>query len=601
MFGNMLHSFFWSMHPFVFFIRLLGITLKKHMKNFVLLVTSSFLYLFSFAQETIIEVYPYDSVGCVKEIQFFITNSSTSLDQGSFTIDWGDGETDQQNYLVQAGGTSFYLLSHSYLNGGNYTIDVTAESDFSVVSVSFPQSSQTISAVGSGNCGYAYFYSTFGNQNCSSSILSDVLLDFTDAQGNTSSISSLYPDWSTVYNGLNPDAAPYTVTINDAWLLANNLVQVSNDITITDFHPNGLAISNIYSFTVDWATTPPVADPEFNFGSAWNFVAPLETGNLTLFYSNFTCAPMSSSMTVTVNMPPLFIPNTTNLLNPSVVGNTLTFDVNGFSGSENSSIQFTFPGTTPAGTSFCFDVSLSYGADANPSNNVGQVCGVVLNSYDPNDKQVNYEQRLNPDLKEKLIYRIQFQNDGNYNAVNVKIADTIDQNLNLSTFRVLESSHALETSINSSTRKIDFKFNNIFLGISSENLAASQGYVVYEIYENDNLGEGTEIENTAYIYFDFNPAIITNTTYNINEYPLGINLLENEGVLIYPNPANDKFFVQSEDVIELKIVDLSGKLVLSQVANALNSYSIQTLNEGLYTVFIKTNEGISTSKLNIVR
>jgi uncharacterized repeat protein (TIGR01451 family) len=571
------------------------------MKNIVVLVISSFLYLTSFAQGTLIEVYPIDSVGCVKQIQFVISNSSTSSDQGSFTIDWGDGGTDQQNYSIQAGGNSFYILSHSYLNGGNYTIDVTAESDFSVVSVIFPQSSQTISAVGSSNCGYAYFYSTFGNQNCSSSILSDVLLDFTDAQGNTSSISSLYPNWYTVYNGLNPAAAPYTVTINDAWLLANNLVQVSNDITITDFHPNGEAISNIYNFTVDWTATPPVADPEFNFGSAWNFVAPLQTGSLVLYYSNFTCAPMSSSMTVTVDMPPLFVPNTANLLNPSVVGNTLTFDVNGFSGSENSLIQFTFPGTTPAGTSFCFDVSLSYATDANPSNNVGQVCGVVLNSYDPNDKQVNFDERLNPDVKEKLIYRIQFQNDGNYNAVNVKISDTIAQNLDLSTFRVLESSHGLETSINSTSRKIDFKFNNIFLGISSENLAASQGYVVYEIYENDNLGEGTEIENTAYIYFDFNPAIITNTTYNINEYPLGISLLEKENVVIYPNPANDRIFIQSDEMIELNIVDLSGKCVLSQAANALNSYSIQTLSEGLYTVIIKTNKGISTSKLNIVR
>jgi uncharacterized repeat protein (TIGR01451 family) len=571
------------------------------MKNIVVLVISSFLYLTSFTQGTLIEVYPIDSVGCVKQIQFVISNSSTSSDQGSFTINWGDGGTDQQNYSIQAGGNSFYILSHSYLNGGNYTIDVTAESDFSVVSVIFPQSSQTISAVGSSNCGYAYFYSTFGNQNCSSSILTDVLLDFTDAQGNTSSISSMYPNWYTVYNGLNPAAAPYTVTINDAWLLANNLVQVSNDITITDFHPNGEAISNIYNFTVDWTATPPVADPEFNFGSAWNFVAPLQTGSLVLYYSNFTCAPMSSSMTVTVDMPPLFVPNTANLLNPSVVGNTLTFDVNGFSGSENSLIQFTFPGTTPAGTSFCFDVSLSYATDANPSNNVGQVCGVVLNSYDPNDKQVNFYERLNPDVKEKLIYRIQFQNDGNYNAVNVKISDTIAQNLDLSTFRVLESSHGLETSINSTSRKIDFKFNNIFLGISSENLAASQGYVVYEIYENDNLGEGTEIENTAYIYFDFNPAIITNTTYNINEYPLGISLLEKENVVIYPNPANDRIFIQSDEMIELNIVDLSGKRVLSQAANALNSYSIQTLSEGLYTVIIKTNKGISISKLNIVR
>jgi hypothetical protein len=31
------------------------------------------------------------------------------------------------------------------------------------------------------------------------------------------------------------------------------------------------------------------------------------------------------------------------------------------------------------------------------------------------------------------------------------------------------------------------------------------------------------IENTAYIYFDWNEAIVTNTTYNLNENIMGIH------------------------------------------------------------------------------
>jgi uncharacterized repeat protein (TIGR01451 family) len=129
---------------------------------------------------------------------------------------------------------------------------------------------------------------------------------------------------------------------------------------------------------------------------------------------------------------------------------------------------------------------------------------------------------VNPDAADEFRYVVHFQNDGNNNATNVVITDTISPNLDLSTFRLVGAKHGISTFVNTTTRVVTFTFNNINLAQSAADLDGSRGYVVYSISEMPNLPIGTEIENTAYIYFDFNPAIVTNTTYNINQTMLGL-------------------------------------------------------------------------------
>ena len=67
-----------------------------------------------------------------------------------------------------------------------------------------------------------------------------------------------------------------------------------------------------------------------------------------------------------------------------------------------------------------------------------------------------------------------------------------------------------------------FTFDNILLPDSSVNEMASHGYVRYQIQHRDGLPEETYVQNTAGIYFDFNPPVITNTVENIlvSQYPL---------------------------------------------------------------------------------
>lgn len=113
------------------------------------------------------------------------------------------------------------------------------------------------------------------------------------------------------------------------------------------------------------------------------------------------------------------------------------------------------------------------------------------------------------------------------------------------------------------------------------------------------MQEGSVIENTAYIYFDFNPAIVTNTTYNINELPLGLNESKSEWVNLYPNPAEDKIKFNGASVNEISIYDLTGKLVLNVSNIPDNEVSLNNLQTGIYQVILKTKNTLSTQKLVI--
>ncbi|MBK7969795.1 MAG: hypothetical protein IPK08_13115 [Bacteroidetes bacterium] len=138
-------------------------------------------------------------------------------------------------------------------------------------------------------------------------------------------------------------------------------------------------------------------------------------------------------------------------------------------------------------------------------------------------------------------YLIRFQNTGNDTAFNVVILDTLDNNLNFSTFELLDASHSLQTEIKNDGA-IKFSFLNILLVDSVANEPESHGYIRYRIRGNSGLADSTEINNTAYIYFDYNTAIITNTTLNTFVFvlPTGISEIANkDNVFIYPNPLSE--------------------------------------------------------------
>ena len=150
--------------------------------------------------------------------------------------------------------------------------------------------------------------------------------------------------------------------------------------------------------------------------------------------------------------------------------------------------------------------------DVNVANNESTLSQVIVGSYDPNDKtEVHGGKIVHADFSsdDYLTYTIQFENTGTANAVTVKVDDVLDVILDASTLKMIDASHdyVLERDGNN----LSWNFNGIDLPPSVANTEIGKGYIVFQIKPTPGYAIGDIIPNTAYIYFDFNPAIVTNT------------------------------------------------------------------------------------------
>lgn len=565
-------------------------------KIYTLLLMICLFHITGFGQTTSYSFYADTMYGCQTTFGVQMTIGTLAETGGVLSVDWGDGNTTTHNYSTTAGNNTQYTqVTHGYTLPGNYVVSFNIYSGTAGANVDAGQTAN-VNAAGASNCGYLWIYTM---QTAPSVNYMNVPYQFTDVNGTvTILLPSSSPGTVTVYTGLNPANAPYTAQIDPAWLAANGLIQTSPNFTITSFNANGMANNPQQTMTVSCSIPSPNPDFGISYGWGTNFVAPLQTGHLYLNICNYACSD-TSDVAVSLQMPANFVPNTAGLTNASVAGNTLTFDILGLSDCQYIHIPFNFPGNTPAGTPYCFQVALSNPNDSFLGNNLDTICGVVLNSYDPNEKLVDLPTNIDPNTVQEFEYVIHFQNDGNFDAIDVVIQDTIATNLDLSSFRYVGSKHGVATSIDPTTRVVTFSFNDINLGQSSVDLDASQGFVIYTISEAAGLPEGSVIENTAYIYFDFNPAIVTNTTYNVNELPLGLNESKPEWVTMYPNPAEDRVKFSGAPIKEISIYDLTGKLVLNVTDILDNEVTLSSIQTGIYQVILKTDDSVSTQKLVI--
>ena len=145
------------------------------------------------------------------------------------------------------------------------------------------------------------------------------------------------------------------------------------------------------------------------------------------------------------------------------------------------------------------------------------VSQVLLCSYDPNDKKVSPNGLSSSEFIHDynfLTYQVRFQNTGNYPAQDILIVDTLSPQLDLSSFEFLGASHTVHVNVKPGN-VIHFYFENIFLPDSISDEPNSHGTLKYRVKPLTSIQSDTEIDNTAHIFFDQNPAIKTNTTTNI--------------------------------------------------------------------------------------
>ena len=159
----------------------------------------------------------------------------------------------------------------------------------------------------------------------------------------------------------------------------------------------------------------------------------------------------------------------------------------------------------------------------------------------------------------------------------------IDANLDLQTLRNVSASHSFVIS-QEVPGELAFIFDNINLVPQSVSEEFSQGFVSFTLSQVDDVPENTIISNTADIFFDFNPAITTNTVENLikNEVTSISGLVSN--LVIYPNPTSGLIQVESTNpVSNFVLTDMSGRRVWS-MSNEVNSFTtdLSHIAPGMY-------------------
>ena len=258
------------------------------------------------------------------------------------------------------------------------------------------------------------------------------------------------------------------------------------------------------------------------------------------------------------------------------------------------------PSETPAvnaGNGLIFNATVNGAVDETPLNNTSRLIQTVVGSYDPNDKTCVEGGFITiNEIGKYLHYVIRFENTGTANAEFVVIRDLIDvSKFDINTLTPLSSSHSFTTKI-LNTNQVEFIFENINLPFDDAN---NDGYVAFKIKTKTTLAIGTNINNTAAIYFDYNLPIITNTYTTTVVNPLNTNDFDFENLFtLSPVPAKTNLIITVKEpliISAINIYNILGQLVIS-TTNTYESIDVSGLKTGNYFIKIESDKGTATSK-----
>ncbi len=300
----------------------------------------------------------------------------------------------------------------------------------------------------------------------------------------------------------------------------------------------------------------------------------------------------------------------------SIVGNRYYFDLENQTPGSGPELRmnFTNPGTEAIGNDLTF-YTKAYSMNENGmvvDSFESSFTDFVQCSYDPNDKLVN-PRGIGEEgytlFDTELTYTIRFQNTGNGYAYRVRLVDTLDNQLDWESFELLQSSHPL-SEVRRVGGIVEFIFDPINLPYESIDELGSQGFVSFRIQPLPGLAENSLVENSAAIYFDFNPPIFTNSTQTtyVSMLPVSTEnpMLHAINALLIPNPFKDQFTLALEGEFEyplhLELHRVNGQLVGDQELASPNSPIYwPTISNGIYWLKISDAKGKYLGVLKAVK
>ena len=485
-------------------------------------------------------------------------------------------------------GTYTYVWSNaatgpgiSNLNADTFTVTITNAAN-ACIELTYTLTATTVNC---GNISGTVFYDSI--PNCLQSILEPGIpgtmitanpgnhITFTDGLGNYSFPGLPYGTY-TLTHANNVNAFATACGNNPSVSISNgqpNFVQHFGDT------------NTIFTDYQVWVTNP----------NCFMIAAPVKMKQIQYKLNNPT---ISSTGTVYAVFDSIQHFLSANPVPTAINGNVVSWNVSNINSNASAiMVYFSLPTTFTAANNVPFTVginNLQY-SDTNLLNNQINYTFPICNAYDPNDKTVA-PKGIGPNglitLDQSLLtYTVRFQNTGNAPAFNVVVVDTLSDNLDITTLNITEVSHNYQLEV-VDNKILKWKFYNIMLPDSSTNFAGSIGYFIYQLRMKNGLQIGDQIKNKAYIYFDYNPAIITNETVNTIYQPSGVNNWNSGETVIYPNPTEDILYIDAEQVFtHYRLMDASLRIVKQAhfTATRQQKVDVQELSAGIY--FLQVGEG----------
>lgn len=330
-----------------------------------------------------------------------------------------------------------------------------------------------------------------------------------------------------------------------------------------------------------------------------------------IIYKNKGHNPTSGTITYTKSNANIAITSTLPIAT-TTTSNGFTYDYSNLLPGETRSIFVnmlvaTIP-TVNLGDVVTNTASITSGvSEVNTTNNTFLTTQIVVGSYDPNDK--NEVRGSNVQIgqfnaNDFLFYTIRFQNSGTASAETVRIEDTLASEFDFASIRMISASH--DYTMQRINNNVVWTFDNINLPSENQDEPGSHGYVTFKIKLNPGFAVGDVIENNAEIYFDFNPAIITNTFQTTFVPNLSTGTFDPSQLVIYPNPAKEMVQVSitnsTETLSKIVIYDIIGKAIKTVSGNKAHqaTVNVSDLSSGVYMIEITTDADLKQIRKFIV-
>jgi uncharacterized repeat protein (TIGR01451 family) len=284
---------------------------------------------------------------------------------------------------------------------------------------------------------------------------------------------------SVIYDTISATASSY-----DAKYMGLNCTSGTTfDLGVTTTVQSGrhqqmgtIEVSNRFCMP-EYATLTMNFSPQYVFRSAYPAPAVLAGNQMTWYLGDLS-----------VDDAPIFIHYTLDIPDPSILTSWLTL---------------------PDTVNSSYVVTPIIG-DTNIYNNTVVLIDSVRSAYDPNEMSVSPNTPIVPCTS--LNYTVSFENTGNDTAHNVYVLDTLDDNLDPHSIKIIAASATMNISINNDGAhnivKFDFPAINL---LDSSYHDQCNGIITFSAKTKNGLPDGTTIYNHAAIYFDDNPAVITDT------------------------------------------------------------------------------------------